>query len=433
MTDQTRFGARLPMTIGITAMILLVGGVGMWSISTKVSGAVIANGMVVVERNRQIVQHAEGGVVGEIHARDGDQIEADDLLVRLDDTLLRSELTIMRAKIIELGARGARLRAERDGQATIKIAQDIIDLAGTDPEARAQINGQKNLFHARKKTLEEERKQIEERIAQAKNQITGASAQLQALITQETLLSEELANFETLLAKRLIQAQRVTNLRRDVVGVSGDIGKVQADIARLNGQVAELEIDKLRLATSRREQAIVTLRDIQFRALELKEQYRKTSARLSRLDIRAPVAGTVYNSSVFAENAVIQPADPMMYVIPRDQLLIISTRVEAIHVDQIHVGQPAFLRFTAFNQRQTPEIEGKVILVSADVFQDETTRANYYRVDLVPIEQSLNAVADLQLLPGMPVEAYLKTEDRTPLSFLTKPLTDYFSRALREG
>ena len=175
------------------------------------------------------------------------------------------------------------------------------------------------------------------------------------------------------------------------------------------------------------------MRDIQFRELELTERRQSLLKRLQRLDIRAPVAGIVYGSTVFAQNAVVQPAEPLMYVIPQDQPLVVTARVEAIHIDQVHVGQTATLRFSAFNQRLTPEVAGHVLDMSADVFQDDLSGMTYYRVTLAPLAADLPKLEGHTLLPGMPVEAYLKTEDRTPLSYLTKPLTDYFGRAFREG
>ena len=206
---------------------------------------------------------------------------------------------------------------------------------------------------------------------------------------------------------------------------------LNANAAQFRGQIAALEIELLRLVTSRQENAITELRDIQFNELELTEQHRTLLERMSRLDVRAPVGGIVYGSSVFAEKAVVQSAEPLMYVIPQDQPLIISTRVEAIHVDQVHMGQEATLKFSAFNQRTTPELNGSVISVSADVFEDENTGMSYYRVDVEPLDEELAKLDELEILPGMPVEAFIKTDDRTPLSYLTKPLTDYFGRALR--
>ena len=433
MTKRHQYSARLPLTVGFLALTLLVGGLGFWSINTRISGAVIASGLIVVESNRQVVQHAEGGIVGEIAARDGDFVATGDLLVRLDDTLLQSELSVIDTQLIELGARRARLEAERDDRREIKFPDALVQTSKRGKGAAEQIEGQRTLFFARFTTLEKELGQIDERIEQTGNQILGTKAQLNALDFQERLLKEELIGQEILLAKGLVQFQKVSALRRESAGVAGDIGRLTSDIAQHRGQIASLEIQKLKLQSTRREQAITTLRDLQFRELELSETRSGLLERMSRMEVRAPVSGIVYSSSIFALNSVIQAADPLMYVVPQDQPLVVAAKVEAIHIDQVHVGQAAILRFTAFNQRLTPEIVGVVIGVSADAFQDEVSGLNYYRVELKPLETEMAELDNQDLLPGMPVEAYLKTEERTPLSYLMKPMTDYFKRALREG
>lgn len=371
--------------------------------------------------------------MGEIRVRDGDTVAAGDLLIRLDDTILASEMTVIDTQLIEIRARRARLEAERTGADIIDYPNALLVLAAANPEAAEQVEGQTALFEARRTTLDRELGQIAERIAQTGNQIEGADAQLEALRIQQELIGDELTDQESLLAKGLVQMQRVTALRREAARLAGEIGRLTSDVAQFKGQIAALEIERLKLGAARQEEATVTLRDLQYRELELGENRVALAERLSRLDIRAPVAGIVYGSTVFAVNSVVQPAEPLMYIVPQDQPLVVSARVEAIHIDQVHIGQDATLRFTAFNQRMTPEIAGRVTGISADVFQDEVTGLNYYRVELVPGEAEIAKLEAQELLPGMPVEAYLKTEDRTPLSYLTKPLTDYFGRALREG
>lgn len=430
---RPKWRAGLPLTVGFVALALLVGGIGYWSVNTRIAGAVIASGMIVVESNRQVVQHLEGGTVGEIAARDGARVEAGDLLVRLDDTLLRSELSVVETQLIEIRARRARLEAERSEADDIVFDDDLLVLAAERGDAQEQIDGQRQLFDARKETMGRELEQVAERISQTENQIAGAEAQLVALRTQEEIIVDELSDQESLLARGLVQQQRVSQLRREAARLQGEIGGLTAEVAQLRGQIAGLEIEKLKLETTRREEAIVTLRDLQYREIELAEQRLSLRERLKRLDIRSPTSGVVYGSSVFTVGAVIQPAEPLMYVIPQDQPLLVRARVDSIHVDQIHVGQEASLRFTAFDQRQTPEVLGTVADVSADVFQDEVTGLNYYRVELLPFEEELAKLNQQVLLPGMPVEAFLKTAERTPLSYLTKPMTDYFGRAMREG
>ncbi|MEM9342085.1 MAG: HlyD family type I secretion periplasmic adaptor subunit [Pseudomonadota bacterium] len=426
MTQRPKYSARFPMAVGLVALGALVGVIGVWSVRTEIAGAIIASGTIVVENNRQIVQHAEGGVVGAISARDGDVVEAGDLLVKLDDKLLRSELAVAELQLVELRARRARLQAERDD------ANEIV-FDDTSDSAAEQQEGQRKLFEARRRTLQEELNQIDERIRQTGNQIKGVEAQLDALKVQETLILDELEDLEDLLDRGLVQATRVTTLRRDAAQISGEIGKLNADIAQFADQIAAFEIEKLKLENTRREGAIVELRDVQFQELELVERRSSLVERLSRLEIRAPATGVVYGSTVFAQSAVIQPAEPLMYVIPRDQPLLVNAQVDAIHIDQVHMGQPVTLRFSAFNQRLTPELTGEVVKVSADVLRDEVTGLNYYLVEIELLPEEVPKLDAQELVPGMPVEAYLRTDDRTPLSYLTKPLTDYFDRSFRES
>lgn len=430
MRQTNSYSAKLPLTVGFLALIFLVGGVGLWSVRTQIAGAIIASGMIVVENNRQVVQHSEGGIIEQIAARDGDRVRAGDLLLKLDDTLLRSDMAVAELQLIELKARRARLEAERDERDELSFPDELL-AEGAD--AKGQVAGQRALFEARKETFEKELGQIGEQILQTGNQVAGAEAKLAAFVAQAELAEADLSIQEDALSRGLTQATRVSALRREAAQLQGEIGQLQSDIARFKGEIARLEIERVRLINARRQAAITELRDIQFRELELTEQRVSLLKRLERMDIRAPVSGVVYGSTVFANNAVVQPAEPLMYVVPSDQPLVVNARVQAFNIDQISVGQPATLRFSAFNQRLTPEVAGKVTGVSADVFQDDTTGLAYYRVEMAPLEEELPKLEGQELLPGMPVEAYIRTEDRTPLSYLTKPLTDYFGRAFRES
>ena len=212
----------------------------------------------------------------------------------------------------------------------------------------------------------------------------------------------------------------------------GTMGELAAQKAQAEGRITELELEILRLRTDRREEAITSLRDLQFRELELREQRRALLEQMNRLDITAPVSGLVYNLQVFAPRSVIRPADPILYIIPQDRPLVINARVEAIHVDKLHFGQEVTLRFSALDQRTTPELFGHVVQISADAFEDEATRISYYRAEVVLNDGEMARLPEgVTLLPGMPVETFIRTEDRTPIAYLVKPFTDYLARAFR--
>jgi len=421
-----------PALVGFAALVVLVGGLGFWSATTHIAGAIVSSGIIEVQTNRQVVQHPEGGVVGEIFVRDGDVVEAGDRLLRFDDTFIASELAIVEGQLFELLARKSRLEAERDGAAVVELPETYAELASEAPDIQSLLDGQRRLFTARLESLARETEQLREQLSQINSEIAGTEAQLVSQSRQLELIGEELEDQLNLLEKGLTQSSRVTALQREEAELNGNIGRLEADIARLRGQIASTEIEIFRLSTTRREEAITTLRDLQFREIELAERRITLRERMSRLDIRAPVAGVVYGSQIYALQSVVEPAQPMMFVVPQNTPLLVAARVAAIHVDQLYVGQPASLRFPTFNQRQTPELEGHVVNISADVFTDQNTGFSYYRAELLPNEDQFERLEGQILLPGMPVEALIKTDERTPLSYLTKPLTDYFVKAFRE-
>ncbi|MGC3939024.1 HlyD family type I secretion periplasmic adaptor subunit [Roseobacter sp. EG26] len=430
---KTRWHAKAPLMIGFSALLLLVGVVGAWSTNTEIAAAVVAEGMVEVESNRQVIQHPDGGVVGEILVKDDDYVEAGDVLIRLDGRLLRSELTVVEIQLHEILVRKARLQAERDDSDDITFGPELLALSEASSEVSALIEGQTNLFRARAISLEKELEQLAEQVSQIGNEIIGTEAQLTALAEQQKLVNDEKISAEQLLEKGLMQASRVTTLRRDAAGITGELGRLSARKAQLNGEIAALNIQKLRLKTTRREEAITMLRDLQPQEVELTERALSLRETLSRLDIRTPVSGIVYGTTVFALQSVIQPAAPIMFVVPQDQPLVVSARIPSRNIDQVFVGQEASLRFTAFSQRTTPAISGQVSNLSADVFADEATGASYYQARVKPDPQEMSQLQGQELLPGMPVQLFIKSEERTPLSFLVKPLMDYLTRAFREA
>ncbi|WP_108836108.1 HlyD family type I secretion periplasmic adaptor subunit [Tateyamaria sp. Alg231-49] len=431
--DERKWKATGPLLVGAGALIVLVGVLGYWSVNARIAGAVIASGMIQVESNRQVLQHPQGGVVGELLVKDGDFVASGDVVLRFDDRQLRSELAILEGQLFELLARKARLQAERDGLNALPAPDGLLAEAVTDPAVQGLIDGQQRLFEARADTLRQSEEQIAEQIAQAENQIDGASAQLAALATQRGLIETELVDAQSLFEKGLTPAARVSALQREQARLLGEIGSLTANVAQLRGQIAALNIERIALTTRLREEAISTLRDLQFQEIELVQRRLSTLETLSRTELRAPVGGVIYDSRVFALQSVVSPAEPIMFIIPQDQPMIVSARIDPIHVDQVHVGQEASLRFAAFDQRMTPEVFGRVTKLSADVFTDQASGVSYYQVELIPSEGEMEKLGGQTLLPGMPVEAFIKTAERSPLNYLAKPLTDYFARAFRES
>lgn len=426
------WSARGPLLTGIIALLLLLGGVGIWSVRTSISGAVVASGMIQVESNRQVIQHPDGGVVSEIMVRDGDAVQPGDILLRLDGTRIASELAVVNGQIQEIAARQARLLAERDGLAEVAFDPALLAVAATDPEVANQVEGERRLFNTRRQALAQEISLLGEQNAQIGNRIKGIEAQLAALHTQIKILDEELSNQQRLLDQQLTQAGRVLELQRMRADMQGQIGRLEAEIAELRGQSASNAISLLKLETTRREEAGTALRDLEFSKIELTERRLALEDTQSRLDVRAPMGGIVYNSQIFALQSVLQPAQPILYIVPQDQPLVVQARVNAINVDEVFVGQEVTLRFSAFDQRKMPDIMGRIERISADVIVDQATQQSYYAAEVVPLPSEMSKLGGQTLLPGMPVEAYIKTGDRTAFSYLTQPFRNFFDKAFRE-
>jgi HlyD family secretion protein len=426
------WGAGGYIRFGILCVVLLAVGLGGWGATAKLKGAVISSGHLRVESQRQVVQHPDGGVVDEILVREGNLVAAGAVLIRLDGTALKSELAVMESQLYELMARRGRLVAEQTDQKSIIFDAELLAVAETNTEVRNLIDGQQALFDARRHTMEREIEVMRERQVQIDEQITGSVAESEALQRQSELIEQELVGQRTLLAKGLAQASRVLSLEREAARLGGQRGQMMAQTAQLKGQVSELEIELLRLGASRREEAITTLRDLGFRELELKERRIAQTEQLSRLDVRAPLAGIVLDMTVFALKSVVRAAEPILYIVPSDSALVVDAQVDPIHIDTVRVGQDAVLNFSAFNTRTTPQLFGAISKVSPDAFVDEATKRSFYRAEVLLKDGELAKLEGLELIAGMPVEVFIQTGERTPINYLLKPITDYFNRAMRE-
>ncbi|WP_456389721.1 HlyD family type I secretion periplasmic adaptor subunit [Profundibacter sp.] len=435
MSNETakQWSARAPLTLGFLAILVLLGGFGTWSVMANISGAVVAEGQIEVDQNRQVVQHPDGGVISEILVQEGDLVNTDDILLRLDDTDLTSELVVIEGQLFEMIARRGRLEAERDGTNDITFDAILIKAAADSENADKLMKGQQRLFLARTDSLDQEVAQMQKRRAQIADQITGITAQQAAMVTQLELIMQELANQQSLLDRGLAQVSRVLNLQREEARLQGSMGELSASKAQAEGRVTEIDIEVLKFGTKRREEAITRLRDLQYRELELHEQRRALTKKLMRLDIRAPLSGIVYGMQFFAPRSVIRPADPVLYLVPQDRALVIAAKIQPTNIDQVFIGQEVTLRFPAFDSRNTPELKGQVVKISADAFTDDRTQISYYRSEIALLDGELGKLPkDSTLIPGMPVQAFIRTNDRTPLAYLVKPMSDYFAKAFRE-
>lgn len=428
-----RWSVRGPLLLGVVAIILLFGGFGLWALQSRIAGAVVAPGQVEVQQHRQIVQHPDGGVIADILVEEGETVSAGQALLQLDGTLLKTEFAIVEGQYFEILARRGRLEAERaDAEAPVFPAE-LIETAKDDPRLAGLIEGQKSLFTARRDTMSQSLEQLANQSQQINEQITGIDAQLAALSEQRDLIGEELEDQQSLLDRGLAQASRVLALRREAARIDGQIGELQAGRASAETRQSELDVQRLRMTAQRREEAETQLRDLGYRELELAERRRSLTEQISRLELRAPAAGIVYDMKVTTPRSVIRAADPLMYIVPQDRPLVIGARIATINVDEVQPGQPVALRFAAFSSRTTPEISGELLRVSADAMIDEATRAPYYRAEVTIPPEELGKLGELALIPGMPVEVYIQTGERSPMNYLLKPMMDYFNRAFREN
>ena len=425
--------ARGPVLLGLLGLALLLGGFGLWSVTTSIAGAVVAGGQVEVEQNRQVVQHPDGGVVAEILVKDGDLVDAGAPLIRLEGTLLDSELAIVEGQFFEILARRGRLEAERDDAGQIVFPDELVRSAGDSPVIAALMTGQERLFAASAETEANEIDQLQRRRGQIASQIEGIAAQRVAADSQLALIGKELADLTGLLEKGLTQAGRVLALEREQARLEGVAGELDAARAEAEGKVTETDIEILKRGSARREDANSQLRDLGYRELELAERRRALREQIDRLEIRAPVSGIVHALQVTTPRAVIRAAEPVLFLVPQDRPFVIAARVAPINVDEVRVGQEVTLRFAAFDSRTTPELFGQVSRISADALTDEASQAAYYRAEVVLEPGELAKLQGHAIIPGMPVEVFIRTGERTPLAYLVKPLAEYFNRAFRES
>jgi HlyD family secretion protein len=427
-----RWHLRPLMITGYVTLFVFLFGIAAWGAVTRIAGAVVSAGQLEVEGNRQVVQHPTGGVIKAIYARDGDEVEAGDVLIELDGEDLRPELGTVEGQWFEMLATKSRLAAERDGLDEIVFDPELTARAPESPEIQALMKAQEQQFTARRKTQGEEEKQLEEQQTQIAKQNEGLEALQAATKSQIDLLTQEIEGQQALLPQGLTQLTRVLTPQRELARLRGTEGQVEASIAENRGKIAEIEIERVRLYSKIREDAISELRELEFREIETREKRRSLIDRIARLDLRAPVAGTVYGSAADTLRGVIRSAEPVMYIVPKDTPLIVRTKVETVNIDQVHVGQEAVIRFSAFDQRTTPEVTGHVVAVSADAYEDERMGHHYYEADIELAEGEIEKLDHVTLMPGMPVESFIQTGERSALSYFVKPMEDYFTRAFRD-
>ena len=416
---------------GLVILVVLCGGVGGWAATTEISGAVIAPGVLVVNSNVKKVQHPTGGVVGEIRARDGDWVTTGDIVVRLDETVTRANLAIVLRGLDELTARKARLEAERDGLEGIAIPDEFMDRLG-ELQVAAIVAGERKLFDLRQSARLGQKSQLRERVAQLLEEIGGIGAQIKAKAQEIVLIQRELAGARELWEKNLMPITKLTQLEREATRLEGERAQLTATSAQSKGKISELELQIIQVDRDLASEVGKELREVDAKIGEFVERKVAAVDQLKRIDIRAPQDGFVHQSVVHTIGGVINAGEQLMLIVPSADNLIVEAKFAPQDIDQVKIGQRAVVRFTTFNQRTTPELNGVVTRVSADTTVDQRTSAAYYTLRISLSREEIYRLGEVRLVPGMPVESFVQTGDRKVISYLMKPLSDQIMRAFRE-
>jgi HlyD family secretion protein len=421
------------MIVGMVIVGFVTFGIGGWAATSELTGAVIGQGVLVVDSSVKKVQHPTGGVVGELRVREGDKVLAGDILLRLDETQTLANATIVSKSFDELVARQARLEAERDNADQITFPKLLLERT-RDPasEAARAIAAERSLFDLRRQARGGQKAQLKERSAQLQEEIKGYLGQAEAKQREVDFVHKELEGIRTLFEKRLVPMNRLTALERDTARLEGERSQLSGMTAQAKGKIAEIELQIIQIDQDLRTEVGKDLIETRSKISELAE--RKTAAvdQLYRIDIRAPQSGRVHQLAVHTVGGVISPGEQIMLIVPDADALAVEVKIAPRDIDQVYVGQAASMRFAAFDQKTTPEIEGEVSLVSADLVQEQRTGMSYYTARVLLNPEEVARLGNAKLLPGMPVDVFIKTPGRTALSYLIKPLRDQAERAFKE-
>jgi membrane fusion protein, type I secretion system len=423
---------RTNLWLGITITVLLVGSVGGWAATTDISGAVIAPGSLVVDSNVSKIQHQTGGVISDIKVRNGDHVKAGDVLVRLDATVTRANLSIVRNGIDEILARTSRLKAERDNRDSVTFPQELL-ARRNDAEVAPILAGERRLFELRHTARAGQKSQLRQRIVQLEEEVSGLEGQVKAKSREGQFMQIELKGARELRAKNLMPISRLTQLERESTRLEGERAKLISTKARVKGKIVETNLQIVQVEKDFASEVATELRNADAKLAEYLGRKVSAEDQLERIDIRAPIAGVVHQSTANTVGGVIAAnSEPIMLIVPEGDRLLVEAKVTPQDRDQLHLGQLAHLRFQTFNQRTTPEINGTVSRISADAIVEKRSGASFYTVRISFGPEELERLGQIKLVPGMPVEAFLRTGKRKVISYLMKPIMDQLARAFRE-
>ena len=418
-------------TMGLLTFLLFFVGLGVWSHFAKIEGAVIASGTVIISGQPKTLQNLDGGIVADILIKNGDHVSEGQTLLVLDSTELKANYDITQNRLRETIARRDRLYSERDGKTSVAWDTDIYNTLDIEPLADIQ-NGQKKLLEARRRTRSGQIAQLEERKAQLGNQIDGINAIIASRRKQTTTLEKELTGLQGLLVNGYTSENRVLNVERQVEELLGQTAQNKTEISRIENMISETGIQITQIQKEFDQQVFEEIRDVDLQLNDLRQQLVATKGQLGRVEIIAPISGTIHELSIFTKGGVITPGQPILQIVPDNSDMEFEVLVEPQFIDEIKLGQEASLFFSAFNARTTPNIDGVVDFVSLQTQIQENLGIPFYPVKIAISQEQIDRLNGQELISGMPFEAFFTTESRSPLNYLIKPLTDNLKRAGRE-
>jgi HlyD family secretion protein len=412
----------------LAAATVLAGG---WAALMPLAGAVVVPGNLVVQSNVKTIQHPTGGVVADIAVHNGMRVSASDLLLRLDATQAQASLQVVSKQLDEFRARSTRLVAERDGLSRPEIPTEMATRLD-DSAVKNLLAAEGMLFTARATARDSQKELLRSRVSQLHEEIAGLDAQVASKAKQLELIAGELTGVQELYEKRLVPLARLTALQRESARIEGERGQLISAIAETKAKIGEAQLQIVRIDQDFRTDVVKELGEAKGKEAELVERGVAARDLLDRIEIRAPTSGVIHQLTAHTIGGVIRAGDTIMEVVPDSDELQIEARLQPNDIDQVRIGQKAFTRFSAFNQRVTPELAGVVSYLSADISRDQQTNAAYFTVRVTLPEEERRRLAGLQLVSGMPAEVFMQTGSRTMLSYLLKPITDQLQRAFIE-
>ncbi len=429
---NTNKSLRRTQVFGFASIIAMCGVFGAWTAMADINGAVIAPATITAETYSKKVQHREGGNISRILVKDGELVQVGQNLVLLDPTETKAELDIIDGQLSEMLVKKARLEAQRDDMSTITLPV-AIETRKAEPNIAQTVAGQQRLLKSIEDTVAGKKSQLNEQIGQLTDQIKGYQSQIDSGKRQLVLINQEASNLRKLQKQGLVPASRVMAMDRETARLDGEQGQLQANRSGSEAKIGEIKLQIIQVGEEVRNQALTELRDVDAKISELDGRNVAAKARLAHASIKAPITGTIYQLSIHTEGGVVAPGETLMMIVPQGDDLVLQAQVSPNDISHVHVGQSASIRFNSFSARVTPEIAGEVSQVAADTSRVDQQSPPFYAIRLTISAKELEKLGQNKLKPGMSAEAFIRTESRSPFSYLVKPLMDQVAHAMRES